>query len=44
MIVLVDSIEELAELLACFVKQGITFKAAKVGAGGRWEVTLTGGY
>ena len=44
MIVLVDSIEELAELLAGFVKQGVTFKAAKVGTGGRWEVTLTGGY
>jgi hypothetical protein len=44
MIVLVDNIEELAELLACFVRQGVTFKAAKVGAGGRWEVILTGGY
>ena len=44
MTVLVDSIEELAELLAGFVKQGVTFTAAKVGSGGRWEVTLTGGY
>lgn len=44
MTVLVDSIEELAELLASFVRQGVTFKAAKVGTGGRWEVTLTGGY
>ena len=44
MTVFVDSIEELAELLACFVKQGVTFKAAKVGVGGCWDVTLTGGY
>ena len=44
MIILVDSIEELVEIVAGLVKEGLTFSAAKTGAGGRWEVTLKGGF
>lgn len=44
MIILVDTIEELVQVTAGLVREGLTFRAAKVGAGGRWEITLLGGY
>jgi FAD/FMN-containing dehydrogenase len=43
-VVLVDDIEELAELLLHLTKNGLTFRVAKTGSGGRWQVELTGGY
>lgn len=42
MIVEVETLQELAELTAEYVKLGILFKAGKIPNG--WRVTLTGGY
>ena len=38
----IETIEELIEIIACLVKQGLTFVARK--KAGVWNIELTGGY